>query len=159
MSLELYSLHDIDISKGVEADLFISALPQEHRALKISDVQAQLSQLCWYVASGEAQDSGPIQDLPAEQVVKAEELSSKLEAWLSSKQDGISTIFLDVSCMPHSLMTSVARSICLFAESRQISLIVGYVIAEFSPPPQTKTSSLLMSSLRAGLAMPLQQLP
>lgn len=136
MSLELYSLHDIDISKGVEADLFISPLSQEHRAFKVSNVQAQRSQLCWYVGSGEVQSSQFMQDFSPAQFVELEELPLKLATWLDSRQDGTPTICIDVSCMPHSLMTCITKSICLSAESRQISLIVGYVIAEFSPPPK-----------------------
>lgn len=136
MSLELYSLHDIDFSKGVEADLFICYLPQERRALRVLDVQAQRSQLCWYVGSGDTQRTQAMRDYPSARFIELEELSLRLESWLSSKREGVPTICIDVSCMPHSLMTCIARGICLFAESRKISLVVGYVIAEFTPPPK-----------------------
>ncbi|WP_165666039.1 hypothetical protein [Metapseudomonas otitidis] len=136
MSLELYNLHDIDFSKGVEADLFISSAPQEQRAFKVLDVQIKRSQLCWYVGPVDSQRPQIAQDFPPTQFIELEELPLMLETWLSSKKESAPTICIDVSCMPHSLMTCIARSICLLAESRAISLVVGYVIAEFSPPPK-----------------------
>ncbi|GEM_PF-1783504 len=136
MSLELYSLHDIDLSEGVEADLFISYLPQEHRAFRILEVQAQRSQQCWYVGSGDAQRLQLTQYSPSAQFIELEEVPLRLESWLSSKREDAPTICIDISCMPHSLMTCIARGICLLAECRKISLVVGYVIAEFSPPPK-----------------------
>jgi hypothetical protein len=133
MNMNLYSLHDIDISKGVEADLFIGTSSPESRANRISEFQNHTSQPSWNILITDTDPKKPSRH--HEVTVKQEDLKRRLSDWIDDNENLSLMIYLDISCMSHSVMACVARTIFSAAEKRQITLTVGYVIADFTAPP------------------------
>lgn len=139
MSIDLYSLYDIDISNGVDADLFITNNPGEDRALKISSLQTHASKLNWYISSNSSQkDLSEFSEETPQNIstYREEQLEKELTNWISSNQNINPSVFIDISCMSHALMACIIKTICIAAETFTIKLTVGYVIAEFATPPK-----------------------
>lgn len=137
MNNRLISLKDLDVSDSVDADLFISFLSLSNRSKKIPAIQSKKTYSHWCISSATSEEKNKNLEINTPHLVSCDQFKYQFHNWLQERKESPSTIYIDISCMPHRIMAIAVEEIIIHSEknNQEVELICGYVIAEFSPPP------------------------
>ncbi|SUA88981.1 Uncharacterised protein [Pandoraea pulmonicola] len=138
MSFQLSDMHDVTLSQLKECDLLIATQSSETRGQVIPmslESIARESLLISQSANGSPGTAvGPFSNAT---LIGIESVPATIEHWFRSSKLESPVVAIDVSCMPRPVMAATFEAICRSASNRELTLVVGYAIASYSPPPTT----------------------
>lgn len=131
MSFQLLQIVDLNVEDITTCDLLITSHSAEPRGTIINSAVASFAYEHWAIT----QATHTISASHPGTVIGVEHLLSRLKQWILGSKIVRPKIVVDVSCMSRPAMAATFGAIYSTAETREITLVVAYVIASFSPPP------------------------
>lgn len=142
MSIELYHLNDTPILDGVKANIFITSALNEERARQLVAAQYRHSAECWFFlessedANSKTSQTNIVKIFPNAKFFDTKTLISNLKIFSNNFSHDIKTVCLDVSCIPHPVISLIMKELFIIAKQTPIDITIGYVIAKFTSPPE-----------------------
>lgn len=138
MSFQLNHMHDLDLKQLQSCDLLIVAQSSEPRGYAIPTSLAGVPNDFWVILQSTLNRPGPqalSSTYPGATPVGIESVTVQLTQWLRNNRTDSPKVVIDVSCMSRPAMAAVFEPVFRVAAERSVTLVVGYVIASYSPPP------------------------
>jgi hypothetical protein len=142
MTIQVISLKNIKIDKQFKADLMVTPKAKDMRGVHLfNQLRSNVNNL-WFLSeepfkvhNTDAQ-SGSRFDQETTFSLSVGVFKETFREWLSSSNTEIPHIVVDISCMSRPTMAEVFGSFFSPTIRKRFTVTVGYVIAEFTPPPE-----------------------
>ncbi|MGF6998830.1 hypothetical protein [Paraburkholderia sp. GAS32] len=138
MSFNLDNMVDLDLEKLNSCDLLIVPQTSEPRGEVISGRLTPLDHEVWIIGQTGGVHAYDEEDRPNTALgshLSVDSVRTNLEQWMRNRSDQTPTIVVDVSCMSRPIMAATFEAIFRAAVKGSLNVVVGYVIAAYSPPP------------------------
>jgi hypothetical protein len=138
----LLSLRNTKIAKDIKAELMITAISKDARGRYLASTVDSSIASHWAIGHDLSSDALNHDSNYAEKIsprdfeVRVDAFNSRFHQWLEKREEEIPHIFLDISCMSRPSMAEIFSTLFVEAQTRRLSVTVGYVIAAFTPPPE-----------------------
>lgn len=144
MTYRIANFSDLDLSGSEAVDLMIFAVTGESRGWRLPELFVRNGAEAWVLKRHnqftipEKLDAAIEDRLKDYRVIQDVSLTESLARFFSGMEVPEVSILLDVTCMPRVDMGRILDEITAEGErcGKKIELILGYVLAEYSPPPR-----------------------